>query len=473
MNKRLLVALSSLFFVAGLNSCTSKDSKSEMDSDVVSASDVEQVDSEAPLTIDSSESPEIAETLPESAPSDTLTITDTPASETVIADSSTTMNVDPTPEFLTETPVEATSTPETTDEMAQQTEPVITDSQASVDPITETPVMEESTPSAPVEEVMAAPVVEKPKVAAKPLLKVASAPYMVNNKWVNAVYLARPKDTLKSISKMIYGENKVKELKKINTQFTSRNVKPGDKVYYNSPQRPEDSSRIATYYEDNGIAAETYVAQKGDNIRKVSKKLLGYENAWMEVWATNNVESKASLSEGETLRYWPVGVVTPPAPVMAKTETVMPPPPSQTEASMPPSPDMAMNSNALPPPPPMEQMPSPPTEMTPPPPPPAMDQAAMPPPPPMEQMPPPPPMEMAPPADPLPPPPVDHMADNSNGKEGVSEEETAISPAMDIQSIGLLGGIGLLSGALVFMMIRRRQKAKAMAQNIEEHNVGT
>ena len=35
--------------------------------------------------------------------------------------------------------------------------------------------------------------------------------------------------------------------------------------------------KTITYYEDMGMVPETYVAKKGESLRKVSKKLLGYD----------------------------------------------------------------------------------------------------------------------------------------------------------------------------------------------------
>ncbi len=143
-----------------------------------------------------------------------------------------------------------------------------------------------------------------PKTAPTPLQKMATEPWQVGKVWYNTIYFARPGDTLKSISKMIYGSDKTSLLKKGNASLSSRKVKPGDKVYYNSPNRPDDSVKMLTYYEDNGQAPEVYVAKKGENLKKVAKTLLGYDNAWKELWASNSTESKGELSEGTELHYW-------------------------------------------------------------------------------------------------------------------------------------------------------------------------
>src|SRR5690606_15078534 len=117
-----------------------------------------------------------------------------------------------------------------------------------------------------------------------------------------AYYIARPKDNFSKVAKLIYGdEGRAGELKQVNP-----GVKPriGDKIYYNSPVRPDDESTMKSYYEDAGLPAEVYVAQEGDNLRKVAKDLLGYSSAWKEIYATNPVDSTRKLEAGTELRYW-------------------------------------------------------------------------------------------------------------------------------------------------------------------------
>jgi len=189
-----------------------------------------------------------------------------------------------------------------------------------------------------------------------PLKKVISQPYMHNGKPVNAIYFARQGDTLKSISQKIFGGDRVDELCSINAVNCSHGLKPGDKYYYNSPQRPSDAEAVKTFYEDAGIPAQTYVAKDGDNIRDLGKTLLGNRRSWMELWATNgDVESKGELTAGTTLRYWPSTDValptlaqnTPPPAAATPTvdETDMPTPPAVEETPDTPAPtdDMALN----------------------------------------------------------------------------------------------------------------------------------
>ncbi len=178
-----------------------------------------------------------------------------------------------------------------------------------------------------------------------PVKKIATIPFTKNGVLVNAVYLARPGDDLTSISQKIWGMDNSSEILKVNPNLANA-VKVGDKVYYNSPKRPQDSSSLLTYYEDNGIAAQTYVSQDGDNIRAVSKNLLGDENSWKEVWATNfDVESKAEIAGGLQLRYWPAGAVAAPSlPSMAQT---MPEPVEEAPMMPEPTPDMPVADSSM------------------------------------------------------------------------------------------------------------------------------
>jgi hypothetical protein len=226
---------------------------------------------------------------------------------------------------------------------------------------------------------------EAPAAPVSPLQKMMTAPYKKSGVIVNALYVARKGDTLKDVSQKIYGSDKTKELKKINPTFARREMKVGDKVYYNSPVRAEDNTSVMTYYEDMGLAPESYVAQAGDNIHTVAKNLLGDANSWKELWATNpDVESKGELLEGTKLRYWS-SVPNSAAPAVASAaDTAMPsqeaPPPMPDDVAQQAPPPSASGTNGS-------------AEMTPPPPPSA--EMAPPPPAPMEAAPPPPPPQVA------------------------------------------------------------------------------
>ncbi len=320
------------------------------------------------------------------------------------------------------------------------------------------------------------------------LKKIAlTAPYQTPKGWVNSVYMARPGETLIDISQKIFAADKVKDLKKIaeNSYLKWRSVRPGDKLYYVSPNRPDDSAKTLFYYEDMGMVPETYVAKKGDNLKKVAKEILGYKNAYVEMWAANPVESKGKLTEGETIKYWrsasgvtsAVASNSPKAGTAALVDTAPPaaqetaqysPPPA---AEMPPLPETIAATNempaapaataSLPPPPSMDQQPMPatdvpanaaPTDAT----------ASLPPPPP-----PPPPADMAPPA------PIDEVAATAKHKKA-NDQEVTEAGGLDNDTMMSLGAVVVLMAALAFVLIRRKKKKAAeMAAAMNETHVGS
>ena len=287
---------------------------------------------------------------------------------------------------------------------------------------------------------------------------------------LNRVYLARSGDSMKSISQKIYGKNRKKDLVAWNGKS---GVTTGDKVYYASPNDANDTT-MKTYYEDIGVQPSTYTSKDGDNIRKVSKQLLGSGQSWKEVWATNpTVESKGDIPAGLEIRYWPEGSEAGAAPTMAangkgKHEVAnadsvdLPPPPSDPDLGAPPGKDLAMND--IPPPPPTGAnpaagaMPGAPNGMNPPPPggtnppvPPGAAAAgavaaagapgAMPPPPP-------PPPDIPAPA-PAEPKPVKKMA---------SPDKMASTDSDPDQMMWLgAGGIMLMAAAVLYVVIKKNR----------------
>lgn len=149
---------------------------------------------------------------------------------------------------------------------------------------------------------------EKPKPALISLKKIKSAPYRKMGNLVNAVYIARPGETLKDISQKIYGSDQLSALYAINPHLKSRSVKVGDKIYYNSPLRKEDDSRLLFYYQDINAPSSIYTLSSGDNIRQVASQLLGHPDSWKEIWATNpELESKGQITSSASIVYWAVG----------------------------------------------------------------------------------------------------------------------------------------------------------------------
>jgi hypothetical protein len=137
-----------------------------------------------------------------------------------------------------------------------------------------------------------------------PLSKINKDPFFRNERLMNSVYLVRPNEDLAIISQKIYNEDKTSQLFADNPHL-SKGIETGDKVYYMSPNRPEDKRTILTYFEDNKMAPQYYVTRKGDDIKKIGREVLGAEDGWKEIWATNDtLQTQAQLPSGLKIRYW-------------------------------------------------------------------------------------------------------------------------------------------------------------------------
>ena len=533
MIKNLLFLLATIGLVANISGCTSKSAQDE--TEIVENADVDKIDAESTALSGDEVAPVVSEDAslqaalgetsappPDGAapsmdaslvtiapPSDSVAL-DTPALDATSSpdiaaaptlDESSLNDIPPPTDAsvmaLTETPMSSEG-PITTDTATTEIAPTVEASSetASTDTaLTETPMASNSYSSEP--SPLADSNISTPSVSAKPagsaLKKVAlTTPYQAaSGGFVNTVYVARPGEKLKQISKTIFGADKSKELKKIaeNSYLKSRSVKAGDKIYYVSPLRPDDSSKMLLYYEDVGMVPETYVAKSGDRLKKVSKELLGYDKAWVEMWTSNPVESKEKLAEGDTLRYWKsASSISTPAVSTTTLAANTPPPMDQGAANLvdqtqmpqatppPPQPQPDMNQQMAqntPPPPDMNSLPPPPPADMPPPPPSDPSMAAAggmgePPPPP-----PPPDMNQAPPP---PPPPADQMADaNAGGKKKFAPgaEEEPVVGGLDQDTMMSLGAVGVLTVALAFVLISRRRKKRAAEYGMSENNVGT
>lgn len=399
------------------------------------------------ISLDASAASTTTEALaPEAAPP-AVAATEETSTESAPALDTTVASTEPPTQSITETPSEIVE-PTPIDSVAA--------AEATVAPA-DTNVGETSTSEALKPE-PAAETAAAPKPTGGGLKKVATtAPYQgADGGWINTVYVARPKEKLKAISLKIYGADKSEELKKIaeNSYLKNRAVKAGDKIYYVSPHRPEDSTKTILYYEDMGMVPETYVAKKGDNLKKVSKELLGYNNAWIELWTSNTVESRASLKEGETLRYWKsqeaataaVADATAGADAAAGAAKLIDS--SQAQAALPPPPADAAAS--LPPPP--ADLPPPPADAA------AMGETNAAP-------------HAADSAQPPPPPPPENLAAPARKKINLDEaaaEESA--EALDSNTMMSMGALGVLVALLAFVIIRKKKQKNSMADAHEMMN---
>ncbi len=302
-----------------------------------------------------------------------------------------------------------------------------------------------------------------------PVKKMKPATYTRAGSNINRLYVVRPGDNMDSIAQKIYGDSsKAKDLYAYNSHFTGKTLNVGDKIYYESPNNPNDQS-MTTYYEDNNIPASYYTSKSGDNIRKVSKKLLGHDRSWMEIYATNDsVESKGKIPSGLRLRYWPSGATATmamndpePEAEPAMEEPVATPPPAASVDEPPMDEPVAMDEPEDMPEFDDEGMDSPkeiaandePTEIkdpmdedSAPVPPPTMGQASNTPPPPKPVAPPPPPPAPKPNLRKPAPPKI-------NINSGSDDPLAAIGN--DNKILGALGGLAILVAFIILVFIRR------------------
>ncbi|MBY0384398.1 hypothetical protein K2X05_04495 [bacterium] len=137
-----------------------------------------------------------------------------------------------------------------------------------------------------------------------PLSKINKDPFFRNERLMNTVYIVRPNEDLAIVSQKIFNEDKTSILFADNPHL-SKGVEAGDKIYYNSPNRPDDKKIILTYFEDNKMSPQYYVTRKGDDIKKIGREVLGHEDGWKEIWATNeSLQTQALLPSGLKVRYW-------------------------------------------------------------------------------------------------------------------------------------------------------------------------
>lgn len=296
------------------------------------------------------------------------------------------------------------------------------------------------------------PATEAPKFV--PVKKIADSAFERDGVNLNRVYIGRPGDTFASVSEKIFGtRDRANDLKAWNPALKGR-IKTGDKVYYQSQSNPNDPTML-TFYEENGIQPNIYVSKEGDNIRTLSRDLLGDDDSWKEVWATNpNIESKGDIPSGIEIRYWSDEAIA-----QGPATPSQPAPPDEQIAAAPEPPPMPTDvPTELPPPPsdPMAQMNQPPSQD------PNTIAAAEPPPPP----PPPPPMD--PPSDmgavgglgqapeQVPPPPPPPPEPKPVAKKPQFDDEASANDPDTMMAMGV-GGILLLAAAVLFVILRRNR----------------
>ncbi len=472
MKKILLVLLASTALVISSVRCTSSDTSGETGEQIASegGENPETISENGEASVGDATGGEVgsAETLSEGSLTDPGMATDPSLDPNAVPADNTAQVTDPNQQLdpnatATDPNLQTQSTPTT------ETQPSATDTLSSTPAPTETVQTPAVTETAPV-------VAEVPKAPPAEYQKMKTETWTVAGKVVNTVYFAREGDTSKSIAEKIYGNtDREKELKKINSFMKNRSVRVGDKVYYNSPNRPDDSTKIVTYFEDKGIQPQIYVAKEGDKVRTVAKELLGSTGAWKELYGSNSFESRKTLDPGTEVKYWKDDVAAAPAMAATTPDAGLPPPPPADTAVPPPPPDMA---STPPPPPDMGSAPPPPPDMASTPPPPPDMGSAPPPPPDMAGTPPPPPdMGSAPPPPPdmagTPPPPPDMGGQGSMKDPASTAGDDSTIAGMDQETIMIVGiGAAALLLAVIFIVKRKNKQRQEFEQAMNETQVG-
>ncbi|MDZ4677344.1 MAG: LysM peptidoglycan-binding domain-containing protein [Oligoflexia bacterium] len=164
-----------------------------------------------------------------------------------------------------------------------------------------------------------------------PLTHIKDVPFEKGGQLLNTVYLAREGDDLAGISQKLFGEDKSKQLKKANPHL-KKGVKTGDKVYFNSPTRPDDREKLITVYEDQGLPASTYTTKEGDTLKTLASEWYGAEGSYREIFSINkNLAAPTDLPPGTELQYWPPAATIAAYGAKPGTEVAQAPPPPPVE----------------------------------------------------------------------------------------------------------------------------------------------
>jgi nucleoid-associated protein YgaU len=138
-----------------------------------------------------------------------------------------------------------------------------------------------------------------------PMPKVASAPFDSGGVWMNAYQFVRSKDDQwQTLSTRAYGSpGQAETLKAWNPGVK---LKPGNIVYYNSPQRPTDQERMRHIADDLGLPLENVSVNAGDTLSKMAEKFYQEPQLWKEIAALNPSISRPDwVIPGTALRVMP------------------------------------------------------------------------------------------------------------------------------------------------------------------------
>jgi len=473
MLKRIIISIALCLYITPFLGCTSNNSKddtAQLGQDVTDLEAVEGVDIAADTGLPQEATVEPVSPIVETTPEEQANVDSLPQDPLADVESAQQNIADSKPEPIAELPQDpapvASSIEQPAEIASQPVEPPMMGASEPPPPMTETNSLANS--DVPKKEKKSKKNIESfqpsentamttpPPPPEEPVLqKIIAQPWRDGDVLFNAVYFARGGESFSSISKKIYGTSKKQDLLKKGNPGISK-VKAGDALYYSSANRPDDDTKVLTFAEDNGLAPEVYVSKAGDNLKVLSKKLLGYSGAWKEVWATNNIESTTEVPEGTELRYWKPETKSP---AIAKAAPQEPPQQPVVMNEAPPAPTTAAEATMPAPPTDGANLPQVANEI-----PPSTNDAAvaaatsqeLPPPPPPAVIPQDPPMNLA--------------------KEKSKDEKSAeVAPAdvIDQETLNMLIALAIVSaGVVAFVIVRKKRKNKEMEQILESTQVG-
>lgn len=138
-----------------------------------------------------------------------------------------------------------------------------------------------------------------------PMPKVAANPFESSGVWMNAYQFVRSNDdSWETLATRAYGSSQQWEtLKNWNPGVR---LKPGNIVYYNSPQRPTDQERIRHIADDLGLPLDNVTVNAGDTLSKMAENFYQEPRLWREIAALNPSISRPDwVIPGTALRVMP------------------------------------------------------------------------------------------------------------------------------------------------------------------------
>ena len=213
-------------------------------------------------------------------------------------------------DFLTEVDLDSEEESLSEDNFVEETKPQISDSgsfneEGAEEEVFEEIAVQQASSDSPSRGEMIDRIVEKVR-SWVPVKKMANVPFKRNDILLNTLYVVRPNDNFQTITEKIYGPGSSANLTVLNPYVDPNRMNVGEKVYYNSPNRPNDKAKMLFYYDDIRRQSQTWLVQSGEDIRAVSQKLLGHPRSWMEIWATHSeIVSKGKFESSHTIRYFP------------------------------------------------------------------------------------------------------------------------------------------------------------------------